>query len=72
MHGALVCADSYVPSQEGCLLYLNGGEDLSVPLGRVKDAGGEVIQDKIGIGEHGFIGLFCDTEGNRMAMHSPG
>jgi len=30
-----------------------------------------VIQDKMSIGDHGFIAMFRDTEGNRVALHSP-
>jgi predicted enzyme related to lactoylglutathione lyase len=71
VHGALVSGEGYVPSEQGSLLYLNGGQDLTAPLGRVEKAGGKVIQDKMQIGEHGFIALFRDSEGNRLAMHSP-
>ncbi len=62
----------YVPSRNASIIYLNGGDDLSVPLGKVKAAGGEIIQDKMGIGENGFIALFVDSEGNRVGLHSMG
>lgn len=70
VHGALVQGNGYTPSQEGTLVYLNGGEDLSTPLARVKAAGGKILQEKMPIGEHGFIAIFNDTEGNRIAFHS--
>ena len=70
--GALVQSDYYQPSQEGSVVYLNGGDDLSVPLGRVETAGGKVLTDKMGIGEHGFIAFFLDTEGNKVGLHSVG
>lgn len=71
VHGALVEGDGYNPSSsDGPILYLYGGKDLSTPMSRVAAAGGKVLQDKISIGEHGFIGFFEDTEGNRMAFHS--
>ena len=63
--GALVQHDDYVPSQEGSVVYLNSGDDLSVPLGRVEKAGGKVLVEKMGIGENGFIAFFLDTEGNQ-------
>lgn len=72
VHGALVRGEGYTPSDTGTLLYLNGGEDLTHRLSRVEAAGGSVIQHKMAIGEHGFIGLFMDSEGNRLAMHSAG
>ena len=72
--GGLVKSEEweYVPSRNASIIYLNGGDDLSVPLGKVKAAGGEVIQDKMGIGENGFIALFVDSEGNRVGFHSMG
>jgi len=72
--GALVesKALNYTPSQEGSIVYLNGGDDLSVPLGRVESAGGKVLVDKMGIGENGFIAFFLDTEGNKVGLHSMG
>lgn len=62
----------YVPSQTGSIVYLNGGEDLSVPLGKVEAAGGKVLAEKMGIGENGFIAFFQDTEGNKVGIHSMG
>lgn len=68
--GAIVSGEGYTPSEQGSVVYLNGGDDLSVPLGRVEAAGGRVIMPKTGIGENGFIAQFMDTEGNRVAFHS--
>ena len=72
VHGALVEGETYTPSEQGTLVYLNGGKDLTTPLSRVTQAGGSIIQEKMSIGEHGFIALFKDTEGNRIAFHSVG
>ena len=68
--GCITYGNGNEPKAEGTLVYLNGGEDLSVPLSRVEKAGGEVIQSKTSIGENGFMALFRDTEGNRVAFHS--
>jgi predicted enzyme related to lactoylglutathione lyase len=38
--GALVKGEGYVPSQEGAVIYLNGGTDLAPALERVTQAGG--------------------------------
>ncbi|MCC7018598.1 MAG: VOC family protein [Ardenticatenales bacterium] len=57
---------------KGVVIYLNGGDDLSVPLGRVATAGGSVTQEKMSIGENGHIGFFMDTEGNHVGLHSMG
>jgi predicted enzyme related to lactoylglutathione lyase len=68
--GGLVEEQGYEPSDKGSLIYLNGGEDLSVPLSRVEAAGGKVLLPKTSIGANGFMGHFLDTEGNRVALHS--
>lgn len=68
--GAIAQSEDFKPSQDGTLVYLNGGDDLAVMLDRVEGAGGKVSMPKTSIGEHGFIGLFIDTEGNRVGLHS--
>jgi predicted enzyme related to lactoylglutathione lyase len=52
-------------------IYLNGGDDLSVMLGRVEPAGGKVIFPKTLISEdNGFFAIFADTEGNAVGLWS--
>ena len=68
--GAVVAGDGYEPATNGSIVYLNGGDDLSTPLGRVEEAGGQVVMPKTAIGENGFVAQFIDTEGNRVAFHS--
>lgn len=70
--GAIACGENYVPATTGTTIYLDGGNDLSVPLGRVASAGGQVILPKTSIGGNGFIALFIDTEGNKVGFHSMG
>ena len=68
--GGIACGPEYEPSDKGSLVYLNGGDDLSVPLSRVEKAGGKVIVPKTSLGPNGFMAQFIDTEGNRVAFHS--
>ena len=68
--GALIHGEGYVPSQEGTVVYLNGGEDLSTVLDKIDGAGGQVIMPKTDIGENGFVAYFSDTEGNKVGLHS--
>ena len=69
--GAIVHGDGTAPSKSGTLVYLNGGDDLSVMLGRVEAAGGTVAVPKTDIGSgFGFFAHFIDTEGNRVGLHS--
>ncbi len=68
--GGLVQGEGFVPSDKGTIVYLNGGEDLSLSLGKVESAGGKITMPKTSIGENGFMAHFIDTEGNRVALHS--
>jgi predicted enzyme related to lactoylglutathione lyase len=71
--GSLVCQPEYYkPSMDGVLIYLTTQDgDLSVELNRVEKAGGKVIRHKTLIAEdYGYMAIFIDTEGNRIALHS--
>ncbi len=68
--GGILQEPGYSPSETGTMVYLNGGEDLSVPLARVEPAGGKIIMTKTAIGNNGFMARFRDTEGNVVAFHS--
>jgi len=70
--GAVVQGESYKPSAEGALVYLNAGDDLTTVLKRVEAAGGQVVLPKTDIGENGFVAFFMDSEGNRVGLHSMG
>ena len=70
--GALCQSEMHKPSAEGAVVYLNGGEDLSAPLSRVESAGGKVVMPKTKISDEvGYMAFFFDTEGNKVAFHSP-
>lgn len=68
--GGIVEMQGVTPTSDGVTIYLNAGNDLSIPLGRVEAAGGKVIMPKTDIGENGFMAQLIDTEGNRVALHS--
>ena len=71
--GAIVHAEGfYKPSKKkGPLIYLNGNPDVQIILDRVEAAGGKVIVPKTLISEeNGHMGVFIDTEGNRIGLHS--
>jgi predicted enzyme related to lactoylglutathione lyase len=68
--GTLIKQESYIPSQEGPLVYLHS-MDVQQELDRVESAGGKIYQPKTQISpEHGYMGVFIDSEGNRVALHS--
>ena len=69
--GGLVKHETYVPSHHGSLVYLNGNDDLNVMLGRVESAGGKILKGKTQISpDIGYMAVFEDSEGNRVALHS--
>ena len=71
--GAVVYAEGfYSPSQtDGPLIYLNGNPDVQHVLDKVESAGGKIVVPKTLISpEHGYMGVFIDTEGNRIGLHS--
>lgn len=71
--GALIKAgDFYKPSAtDGVLIYLNANPDVDRILSRVEAAGGKVVVPKTEISpDYGFMGVFTDTEGNRIGLHS--
>ena len=70
--GSLMLHESYIPSKEGVLVYLRT-DDIEAALSRVEKAGGSVYLPKTMISEeYGYMGVFIDSEGNRIALHSNG
>ena len=63
--------DAYSPSDKGTLVYLNADPDLDKVLSKVEEAGGKVlIKKRLITQEIGYMAIFTDTEGNRVALHS--
>lgn len=70
--GAIVQGEDYQPSTDGVLAYLNGGNDLQMMLDKIEASNGKIIVPKTQISpEMGHFGMFIDSEGNKMAVHSP-
>jgi uncharacterized protein len=56
---------------DGPLIYLNGNPDVQNVLDKVEAAGGKITVPKTEISpDYGFMAVFLDTEGNRIALHS--
>ena len=68
--GCIIQGQGYEPTNKGSLIYLNGGEDLSIILSKVELAGGKIVLLKTAIGPHGFMAHFEDSEGNKVGLHS--
>lgn len=70
--GAITYSPNLVPGRNGVVVYLAAGDDLSAALGRVEAAGGRILLPRTQVSpEIGYIAHFLDTEGNRVALHSP-
>lgn len=67
--GALVKAETYVPSYNGSMVYFSV-DDIDGTLNKVTENGGKTLNPKMSIGEYGFVAHFEDCEGNRVALHS--
>ena len=63
--------DFYRPSHDGPLVYLNGDPDLQKVLDRLKAKNARIIVPKTQISpDFGYMAVFEDSEGNRVALHS--
>lgn len=67
--GTLIKGEGYTPSHSGTLVYFSV-EDIDATLKKINAKGGKTLVPKKSIGQHGFISLFEDCEGNRVALHS--
>lgn len=67
--GSLVKMEGAPSGGGGTLVYFSCA-DCSVEAERAAKHGGRIFRPKMSIGEHGFIALLMDTEGNMIGLHS--
>ena len=67
--GSLVKMEGFPSGGNSTLVYF-ACEDCAVEAARVAGAGGKLFREKMSIGEHGFIVLAIDPDGNMLGMHS--
>jgi len=70
--GALIQHEMYAPSAtDGALVYLNANPEIQAVIDRIEPAGGQIVIPKTQISpEIGYMCVFTDTEGNRVALHA--
>lgn len=69
--GAVTQAEYLQPSLDGNNVFLLVEDELDTELERVESAGGHVMTPKTKLGEDmGHFAVICDTEGNRIGLHS--
>lgn len=70
--GAICHGKGYKPSAEGTLIYLNADGRIDEIISRIEKAGGKIVMPKnLVTDDIGYIAYFTDTEGNKVALHSP-
>ncbi len=69
--GCLVAGEGRAGDQGGPLIYLGCNGRLDAAIRAVAEHGGTVIEPRKAIGPHGFMAIIRDSEGNRVALHSP-
>lgn len=67
--GALVKLEYTQPGPGGSMVYFSC-DDCAVEEARVPGAGGSIVRPKFSIGDHGFVSIVTDTEGNMIGLHS--
>lgn len=69
--GCLVVTPGEIAGKSGILVYFNVAGRIRDALKQVEARGGKVVQPVHPIGPHGFRAIVLDSEGNRIALHSP-
>ena len=67
--GALIRMEGFPSGGNSTIVYFICA-DCSVEAKRASTQGGKIFKDKFSIGQHGFIALVTDTEGNMIGLHS--
>jgi predicted enzyme related to lactoylglutathione lyase len=67
--GALVKMADGPTGVGGTMVYFEC-QDCAVEAKKVRENGGKIMKDKFAIGQHGFIALGNDSEGNMIGLHS--
>lgn len=69
--GSLIKNSAYEPSEKKGVLVYFSSKDVNIEINRVEVSGGKIIQKKKQISpDVGYMALFIDSEGNRIALHS--
>ncbi|MDX2080819.1 MAG: VOC family protein [Terrimicrobiaceae bacterium] len=67
--GALCRMKECQPGGSGTIIYFTCA-DCAVEAGRAAENGGRIYQEKMPIGQYGFIAIIADSEGNTIGLHS--
>jgi uncharacterized protein len=68
--GAIVANGPFAPGSSGVVVYLEAADGVQACLKRAKAAGATEAVPHTAIGEHGWIAVVRDPEGNLLGLHS--
>ena len=68
--GCIVAGGPAQPGASGTVIYLEAPDGVTACLKRAKAAGGAEAVPHTAIGEHGFIAVVRDLDGNLVGLHS--
>lgn len=69
--GCVMASSRLQPATQGTRVYLDGSPDVDTVLARVAAAGGQVLLPAMALPDgNGCIGLFADSEGNVVGLHT--
>lgn len=68
--GALVAAAPHLTPGTGVVIYLEAPDGVQASLARAKAAGAKEVMPHTAIGEHGWIAVVRDPDGNSVGLHS--
>lgn len=69
--GCVMASPRLQPAAQGSRIYLDGSPDIDTVLARVTAAGGQVLLPAMVLPDgNGSIGLFADSEGNVVGLHT--
>jgi predicted enzyme related to lactoylglutathione lyase len=70
VHGALVIDPKRAPGAGGTLIYFNCEDGVPAVVERATRAGATVLVPTMSIGEHGWIAVISDLDGNHVGLHA--
>lgn len=70
VHGALIVDAQRATGAGGTLVYFNCADGVPAVVERATKAGAKVIVPTMAIGEHGWIAVIADLDGNHVGLHA--
>ena len=70
VHGALIVDAKRTPGAGGTLIYFDCADGVPAVVERATKAGAKVLVPAMSIGEHGWIAVISDLDGNHIGLHA--